>query len=89
MGFGFWVLGFGFWVLGFGFWVLGFDVGFKLRFDAAVGALPKSDKKRNMSERSELVSFPDFGYAPTGTRRAAAVRSPFFAYFLWRSKESE
>jgi hypothetical protein len=24
-----------------------------------------------------------------GTRRAVAAWSPFFAYFLWRSKESE
>ncbi|HTN65230.1 MAG TPA: hypothetical protein VL051_03470, partial [Burkholderiaceae bacterium] len=41
-------------------------------WDAAADAAPKSDQKRNMSERSELVSFPDFGAAAAGTRRAAA-----------------
>jgi len=58
-------------------------------YTAAADAAPKSDQKRNMSERSELVSFPDFGGAAAGTRRAASSRSLFFAYFLWRGKESK
>jgi hypothetical protein len=61
----------------------------KSAWDAAADATPKSDQKRNMSERSELVSLPDFGAAAAGTRRAAASRSLFFAYFLWRDKESK
>jgi hypothetical protein len=52
-------------------------------------------KKRNLSERSEFVSLPDLSAAPTGTpkgRRIVALEqcsNPFFAYFLWRSKESK
>ena len=62
-------------VLVFWFWVL--TLGLKSRFDAAVGALPKSDQKRNMFERSEFVSFPDFGCAPTGRGVCACMRKPF------------
>ncbi len=46
-------------------------------------------KKALLSERSEFQSFPIFCPAQMGTRRAVTVASPFFAYFLWRSKESE
>ena len=43
-----------------------------------------------MSERSELFSLPDLCVASTGTPEGGdESRSPFFAYFLWRSKESE
>ena len=43
-----------------------------------------------MSERSELFSPPDL-YLPTPGPPEGGYepRSPFFAYFLWQSKESE
>jgi hypothetical protein len=47
------------------------------------------DKKVLLFERSEFQHFPIFCPAQLGTRRAVAAWSPFFAYFLWRSKESE
>jgi hypothetical protein len=46
-------------------------------------------KKASLFERSEFRSFPIFCLAQLGTRRAVAAWSPFFAYFLWRSKESK
>ena len=49
----------------------------------------KWKKKASLFERSEFRSFPIFCLAQLGTRRAVAAWSPFFAYFLWRSKESE
>jgi hypothetical protein len=49
-----------------------FDFDVKSAWDAAVCAGQKMDQKRNMSERSELVSFPIFCAAQTGTRRAAS-----------------
>ena len=44
-------------------------------------------KKVLLSERSEFQHFPIFCLAQLGTRRAVAAWSPFFASFLWRSKE--
>jgi hypothetical protein len=46
-------------------------------------------KKASLFERSEFRSFPIFCPAQLGTRRAVAAWSPFFASFLWRSKERE
>ncbi|MFC3178103.1 hypothetical protein [Undibacterium amnicola] len=46
-------------------------------------------KKALLSERSEFQGFPIFCPAQLGSRRPVAAWSPFFAYFLWRSKESE
>lgn len=42
-----------------------------------------------MFERSEFVRFPIYAmslWEPEGQRSA---RSPFFAYFFWRSRKSE
>ncbi|MBC3874345.1 hypothetical protein [Undibacterium flavidum] len=46
-------------------------------------------KKVALFERSEFRHFPIFCLAQLGSRRPVAAWSPFFAYFLWRSKESE
>ena len=48
-----------------------------------------------MSERSELFSLPIFRIAAPGSPKGLdpvaleQCSNPFFAYFLWRSKESE
>ncbi|CAN5184978.1 hypothetical protein BH11PSE11_BH11PSE11_19510 [soil metagenome] len=57
------------------------------RLDAAVAALGESDQKRNMSERSELVSFPDFPSDATGTRRAAARGRLLLLTFLGETRK--
>jgi len=44
-------------------------------------------KKASLFERSEFRSFPIFYPAQLGSRRPVAAWSPFFASFLWRSKE--
>jgi hypothetical protein len=46
-------------------------------------------KKASLFERNEFRSFPIFCLAQLGTRRAVAAWSPFFASFLWRSKERD
>ena len=72
-----------------------FDVGVVFDFDLhPLLTLPtvqdrKWIKKALLSERSEFRSFPIFYPAQLGSRRPVAAWSPFFAYFLWRSKESE
>jgi hypothetical protein len=58
-----------------------FDLDVKSAWDAAADVVPKSDQKRNMSERSEFVSFPDFGAAAAGSRRPASCGRLSFAYF--------
>ncbi len=43
-----------------------------------------------MSERSELFSLPDFHLLAPGTPEGGYDPAvAFFAYFLWRDKESE
>jgi len=64
-----------------------FDVAVKSAWDAAADAVPKSDQKRNMSERSELVSFPDFGPAAAGTRRAVACGRLSLLTFFGETKK--
>jgi hypothetical protein len=59
----------------------------KSAWDAAADAVPKSDQKRNMSERSEFVSFPDFGAAAAGTRRAAACGRLLLLPFLGETRK--
>jgi hypothetical protein len=60
---------------------------------AAEAEVSKADKKRNLSElraqRGRVISFPALDASASGTRRAAALRSPSFAYFSWRDKKSE
>jgi len=52
-------------------------------------------KKGNLSERGEFVSLPIFCFAAPGTPKGLdpvvleQCSNPFFAYFLWRSKESK
>jgi hypothetical protein len=46
-------------------------------------------KKALLSERSEFQGFPIFCLAQLGSRRPVAAWAPFFAYLLWRSKESK
>jgi hypothetical protein len=74
---------------------VGVGVAFVFDFDAIpLLTLPivqdrKWIKKASLFERSEFRSFPIFCPAQLGSRRPVAAWSPFFAYFLWRSKESE
>ncbi|MDO9436835.1 hypothetical protein [Hydrogenophaga sp.] len=42
-----------------------------------------------MFERSEFANFSPRTEQRKEARRAPVFGSPFFAYFLWRSKESE
>ena len=76
-----------------------------LGFDLAFGFVPfhcelpkkraaKRKKKRNLFElraqRGRVISLPALSLAFSGTPEGgSSPRSPFFAYFLWRSKESE
>jgi len=55
--------------------------------DAAVCVVQKMEQKWALSERSEFRPFPIFCTTQTGTRRAAAARSPFLGYLFWRSKK--
>jgi hypothetical protein len=67
--------------------VFDFDFDVNPAWDAAAVAVPKSDQKRNMSERSEFVSFPDFGAAAAGTRRAAACGRLLLLPFLGETRK--
>jgi hypothetical protein len=59
----------------------------KIRFDAAKKMGNQTEKKRGcLSPQGEWPRFP-LGRPPP--KEAAALQSPFFAYFLWRDKESE
>ena len=50
-------------------------------------AVCRSDKKRNMSERSELVSLPDRRIDFMGTRRAASCGRLFWVTFFGEAKK--
>jgi len=50
-------------------------------------AVCRSDKKRNMSERSELVSLPERRTAFMGTRRAASSGRLFWVTFFGEAKK--
>jgi hypothetical protein len=50
----------------------------------------KGGSEAQMSERSEFLRFPSFKPSRREpAQRAQGAGSPFFAYLLWRSKESE
>jgi hypothetical protein len=55
---------------------------------AATTAVPKSEKKWPLSERSEFPPLPDFGAAGVGTPRSGAADPGrlFLVPFFWRSK---
>jgi hypothetical protein len=61
------------------------------RLDVATKMALEADKKRDMSEPKASLSRFRFQRHFCGhpSKRGGIPRSPFFAYFLWRSKESE
>ena len=56
-------------------------------WDAAVCAAQKMDQKRNMSERSELVSFPDFLCRTNGKPKASVLAVAFFCLLFLARQE--
>ena len=74
-------------------WLLTLFLKLQLKWNSALSAAekmaPETDQKWGLSERSEFAPLPVFAVIFSGTRRAAVLRSPSFAYFSWRSKKSE
>ena len=56
-------------------------------WDAAEKESGKADKKRNLFERSEFVSFPALPFTFSGTRRAAALRRLLLVTFLGEARK--
>jgi len=65
------------------------------RLEPAGDAMQKMEKEGRLSERSEFSVLPIFCIASPGSPKGLdpvaleQCSNPFFAYFLWRSKESE
>jgi hypothetical protein len=59
----------------------------KSAWDAANKVAGKTDKKRNMSERSEFISFPVLPATLLGTRRAASCGRLLLLTFLGETRK--